>query len=412
MNTTNDNQMIVHTEPDISAIKNVSALKSIRAVYMRGGTSKGLFIDSRDLPPEVRHDPAARDSMLLRIMGSPDPYGKQIDGMGSATPSTSKVVIVSPSKRDDCDVTYRFGAVSVDKPAIDWSNNCGNLTAAVGPFALFSGLVPQRSDGPATLKLWQENIGQLIIARFQVENGRPVEIGSFELDGVAFPSAEISLEFVEDENAVAFRTGYTRQVLEVPGWGAFDVTLISSGSPTVFVDAHALQLTGRELQGDFEDRPELVALIQAIRSNAAVAMGVARTPEEADALHPHTPRLAMVAPPQDYVSSSGKAIAATDIDLLVRIMSMGKLHHAMTGTGAVALAAAAAIPDTIVSRLLDQGASSKVTFGHPSGVSAVGANVTQQGKNWCANRVMVSRSSRRLMAGEVFFPSSDVGPIP
>jgi probable AcnD-accessory protein PrpF len=384
--------------------ENDTTQQSLRAVYMRGGTSKGLFIDSRDLPREALDDPAIRDRLLLRLMGSPDPYGKQIDGLGGATPSTSKVVLVSPSTRDDCDVSYLFGAVSVDQALIDWSNNCGNLTTAVAPFALFAGLLPAIPDGIATIRLWQANIGQRIIARLPVKNGQPIETGTFELDGVAFPSAEVRLEFLESDTDNVFPTGMVRQLLNVPGWGGFDVTLIKTGSPTAFVDARALDLVGTELQPAFEGRTKLITLIEAIRAHAAVAMGIAATPAEATGRHPHTPRLAMIAPSQDYVSSAGRVISASEIDLLVRIMSLGKLHHAMTGTGAVALAVAAAVPDTIVARVLANGATPLVRFGHPSGTLTVGAQVSQAGHEWCADRVVMSRSARRLMAGSVYFP--------
>ena len=376
---------------------------------MRGGTSKGVFFLASDLPS----DKEARDRILLRVIGSPDPYGKQIDGMGGATSSTSKVVIVSKSTRSDCDVAYLFGQVAIDAPLIDWSGNCGNLTAAVGPFAVTAGLVSARADGLATVRLWQANIDKRIIAHVPMRGGGVAETGGFQLDGVAFPGAEVKLEFIDPagENARAgalFPTGHEIDLLQVPGLGtperAIAATLINAGNPTIFIDAASLGLKGTELQQDINGRADLLELAEALRSQGAVAMGLAATPEEATTKRPHTPKIAFVAKPTAYTAANGKRIDPASIDLLARIFSMGNLHHAMTGTGAVALAAAAAIPGTIVHRIAPLAAEGTLRFGHPSGTLSLGAEAVNQEGQWVIRRVIVSRSARRLMEGWVRVP--------
>lgn len=374
---------------------------------MRGGTSKGVFFRADALPD----DPAARDRILLRVIGSPDPYGKQIDGMGAATSSTSKVVILSKSKRPDCDVDYLFGAVAIDTPVIDWSGNCGNLTSAVGPFAISEGWAEAAPDGMAEVRIWQANIGKRIIAHVPMRNGNVVEEGDFELDGVAFPAAEIKLEFLDpggmegDGNSGAiFPTGRTVDTLVIPGAGTLEATLINAGNPTIFIDAHALGLNGSELQDAVNGNPELLARCEAIRAHGAVAMGLAKSAAEATRDRPHTPKLAFVSSAQDYTASNGKAVRRSEIDITARILSMGKLHHAMTGTGAVAIAVAAAIPGTIVQRVAGRRADGRIRFGHPSGSLAVGAEAVHHNGEWLVTRAMMSRSARRLMEGWVRVP--------
>lgn len=385
---------------------------AIRATYMRGGTSKGVFFTPEDLPASAREPGAARDALMLRVVGSPDPYEKQIDGMGGATSSTSKVVIVGKSERDDCDVDYLFGAVAIESPVVDWSGNCGNLTSAVGPFAITRGLVQAPADGTAIVRIWQANIQKKIIAHVPIENGEVVELGDFELDGVTFPAAEIKLEFLEpgaDEDGDGgsmFPTGAMIDQVDVPGIGTVEATLINAGNPTIFVDAATLGLTGSELQPQVNSNMELLKRCEAIRANATVAMGLAATAAEATEKRPHTPKLAFVAPPAAYTASSGKAIRAQDMDLCARIFSMGKLHHAMTGTGAVAIAVAASIPGTLVSRVLGQGRHSEVRFGHPSGTLRVGAEAAEVDGQWTVTKALMSRSARRLMDGQVFVPQS------
>jgi probable AcnD-accessory protein PrpF len=374
---------------------------------MRGGTSKGVFFLPNDLPT----DPVRRDAVLLRVAGSPDPYGKQIDGMGGATSSTSKVVIVGPSKQPDCDVDYWFGQVSIAQALVDWSGNCGNLTAAVGPFAIHRGLVTAPANGVATVRIWQANIQRRIVAQVPMHDGQVQELGEFELDGVTFPAAEIPLTFLDPGAADdglgggMFPTGRAMDVLEIPGVGRIEATLIDAGNPAVLVDASALGLTGTEAQARINGDAPLLARLESIRAHAAVAMGAARTPEEATATRQHTPKLAFFGPAASYTASSGAQVEAAQIDVVARIMSMGQLHHAMTGTGAVAIAAAAAVPGTILGRILG-GPRASLCFGHASGSLRVGAEAQQQAGQWTVTKVTLSRSARRLMAGTVFVPAS------
>lgn len=375
----------------------------IRCVYMRGGTSKGVFFREDWLP----NDPVVRERVLLRVVGSPDPYGQQIDGMGGGTSSTTKAVIVGPASQPDCDVDYTFGAVSIGTPVIDWSGNCGNLTSAVGPFAIAQGLVTPPENGIATVSIWQTNIRARIIARVPVQDGKVVEGGDFVLDGVTFPAAEIPLEFLQDADRsdAMFPTGLLIETLDVPGVGPIEATLITAGNSAIIVNASTLGLTGAELQSDINGDAALLARAEAIRAHGAVRMGLAATAAEATELRPHTPKLAFVSRPRAYVASSGQAVAAEDIHINARIFSMGKLHHAMTGTGAVGLAAAAAIPGTVVSETLGE-PRAHLRFGHPSGTLSVGAQATLQASRWVVTSVTMSRSARRLMEGAVLVPEA------
>ncbi len=385
-------------------IDSLSRQTPIRALYMRGGTSKGVFF----LPADLPSDPSVRDRVLMRVVGSPDPYEKQIDGMGGATSSTSKVVIVGPSTRPDCDVDYWFGQVAIGQPVIDWSGNCGNLSAAVGPFAIHRGLVRPAGDGIAVVRIWQANLGKRIIAHVPVQDGQVQELGGFELDGVTFPAAEVRLEFLDPggddgPDGAMFPTGRTAEVLTIPGVGEIRATLVNAGNPTVFVAASSLGLAGTELQPDVNSRADLLARVEAIRAHAAVAMGLAPDAAHATAHRQHTPKLAFAARAAAYTASSGRAVNADDIDLNVRIFSMGKLHHAMTGTGAVAIAATAAVPGTVLADLLG-GARGELRFGHPSGTLKVGAQAHGQDGRWSVARVAMSRTARRLMDGVVLVP--------
>ncbi len=385
---------------------------------MRGGTSKGVFLTLADLPLSIQRPGAQRDAFMLRLTGSPDPYGKQIDGMGGATSSTSKVVIISPSSRTDCDVDYLFGAVSISSPVVDWSGNCGNLTSAVGPFAILRGLVPAPENGIATVRIWQANLGKIIIAHVPMRDGEIQEVGDFELDGVTFPAAEIKLEFLDPgadddgSGASMFPTGNRIDALDIPGVGKIEATLINAGNPTIFIAASQIGLEGTELQSDVNGDEALLARCEAIRAHATVAMGLASTPEEASTTRPHTPKLAFVAPPKSYIASSGKPVNANDIDICARILSMGALHHAMTGTGAVAIAVAAAIPGTIVAQASAKGRTDAIRFGHPSGTLSVGASAYEADGQWQVTKAVMSRSSRRLMDGSVFVPEDALQPSP
>ena len=402
------------------------ALK-IPAVYLRGGTSKGVFFRLEDLPADCRRPGAARDRLLLRVIGSPDPYGKQIDGLGGASSSTSKVVIVSRSARPGHDVDYLFGQVAIDRALVDWSGNCGNLSAAVGPFAIESGLIDAAAlprDGRATVRIWQANIGKTIVAQVPMQDGQVLEHGDFELDGVTFPGAEIELAFLDpgeesgDEGANAGEGGGalfpTGQIVDelalpealVPG-GRLRATLINAGIPTAFVEARALGYEGTELQDAINGDAAALARLEAIRAHAALRMGMIRRLEEARTRQ-HTPKLAFVAPPAAYRASSGKAVAAGDIDLLVRALSMGKLHHAMMGTAAVAIGAAAAIPGTLVCEAAGGAPRAAVRFGHPSGTLRVGAEAVLDGGQWRVTRAVMSRSARILMEGAVRVPAESL----
>jgi len=385
----------------------------IPATYMRGGTSKGVFFRLQDLPEAARVPGAARDALLLRVIGSPDPYGKQIDGMGGATSSTSKTVIVAKSSKDGHDVDYLFGQVAIDRAFVDWSGNCGNLSAAVGPFAISNGLIdPDRvpDNGVATVRIWQANIGKTIIAHVPITKGAVQETGDFELDGVTFPAAEVQLEFMdpaaEEDGAGGsmFPTGNLVDDLEVPGIGTLKATMINAGIPTIFLNAEAIGYTGTELQDAINSDPKALAMFETIRAHGAVRMGLIKHIDEI-ASRQHTPKIAFVARPADYVASSGKPVAADDVDLLVRAMSMGKLHHAMMGTAAVAIGTAAAIPGTLVSLAAGGEARDTVRFGHPSGALRVGAQASLVDGEWAVTKAIMSRSARVLMEGWVRAPA-------
>ncbi|HHX8270668.1 TPA: 2-methylaconitate cis-trans isomerase PrpF [Vibrio diabolicus] len=381
----------------------------VPATYMRGGTSKGVFFNLEDLPQEAQVAGAARDKLLLRVIGSPDPYAKQIDGMGGATSSTSKTVIVSRSSRADHDVDYLFGQVSIDKPFVDWSGNCGNLSAAVGPFAIHAGLIPQDripENGIVTVRVWQVNISKTILIHVPIVNGFVQETGEFELDGVTFPAAEIQVDFVDpsDGEGSMFPTGNLVDDLVVPDVGTFNATFINAGIPTIFIDAESIGYQGTELQDDINNDDAALAMFESIRAHGALKMGLISDLEEAQTRQ-HTPKIAFVSKPKSYLSSSGKAVNDTDIDVLVRALSMGKLHHAMMGTAAVAIASAACVPGTLVNLAAGGGEKESVTFGHPSGALKVGAQAKQTDQGWVVQKAIMSRSARILMEGFVRVPS-------
>ncbi|EGR1595704.1 TPA: 2-methylaconitate cis-trans isomerase PrpF [Vibrio parahaemolyticus] len=381
----------------------------VPATYMRGGTSKGVFFNLEDLPPEAQVAGEARDKLLLRVIGSPDPYAKQIDGMGGATSSTSKTVIVSRSSRDDHDVDYLFAQVSIDKPFVDWSGNCGNLSAAIGPFAIHAGLIPQDrlpENGIVTVRVWQVNISKTILVHVPIVNGFVQETGEFELDGVTFPAAEIQVDFVDpaDGEGSMFPTGNLVDDLVVPDVGAFNATFINAGIPTIFIDAESIGYQGTELQDQINNDDAALAMFESIRAHGALKMGLISELEEAQTRQ-HTPKIAFVSKPKSYQSSSGKAVNESEIDVLVRALSMGKLHHAMMGTAAVAIASAACVPGTLVNLAAGGGEKESVTFGHPSGTLKVGAQAKQTEQGWVVQKAIMSRSARILMEGFVRVPS-------
>ncbi|MGR5134773.1 2-methylaconitate cis-trans isomerase PrpF [Vibrio alfacsensis] len=390
--------------------KAVQSQIKVPATYMRGGTSKGVFFNLNDLPPEAQVAGKERDNLLLRVIGSPDPYAKQIDGMGGATSSTSKTVIVSRSEQEGHDVDYLFGQVSIDKPFVDWSGNCGNLSAAVGPFAIHAGLIPQErlpENGIVTVKVWQVNISKTILIHVPIVNGFVQETGEFELDGVTFPAAEIQVDFVDpaDGEGSMFPTGNLVDDLMVPNVGTFNATFINAGIPTIFIDADSIGYQGTELQDDINNDEAVLAMFESIRAHGALKMGLIKSSEEAQTRQ-HTPKIAFVSKPKDYLSSSGKPVAAGEVDVLVRALSMGKLHHAMMGTAAVAIASAACVPGTLVNLAAGGGDKESVTFGHPSGTLKVGAKAKETEQGWVVEKAIMSRSARILMEGFVRVPST------
>lgn len=385
----------------------------IPATYMRGGTSKGVFLKVADLPEAAQQPGKARDALLLRIVGSPDPYQKHTDGMGGATSSTSKAVLVTTSSQPEHDIDYLFGQVSIDKAFVDWSGNCGNLSAAVGPFAIHAGLIePSRipQNGSVTVRIWQANIQKTIIAHVPIQNGQVQEIGDFELDGVTFPAAEIPVEFLDpaaEGEGGMFPTGNVRDTFDVPGIGTLEATFINAGIPTIFINAAAIGYQGTELQSAINEDPEALSLLERIRAHGAIKMGLIESLVDAETRQ-HTPKLAFVAGPQSYTASSGKQVLAEEIDLVVRALSMGKLHHAMMGTAAVAIGTAAAVSGTLVHQATGGGARNSVTFGHPSGTLRVGAEVVQDQGDWKVTKALMSRSARILMEGWVRVPADTI----
>lgn len=380
----------------------------IPATYMRGGTSKGVFFKVEDLPEVAQQPGEARDKLLLRVIGSPDPYGKQTDGMGGATSSTSKTVLLSKSSQPDHDVDYLFGQVAIDKAFVDWSGNCGNLSAAVGPYAIANGLVDAEripENGIATIRIWQANIKKSIVAKVPITNGEVQETGDFELDGVTFPAAEVQVEFMHPAagDGSIFPTGNIVDDLDVPGVGNFKATLINAGIPTIFLNAADIGYTGTELQGAINSDEKALAMFETIRAHGAIKMGLIKTVDEA-ATRQHTPKVGFVGAPAGYTASSGKEVQADNIDLVVRALSMGQLHHAMMGTAAVAISIAAAVPGTLVNLAAGGGERSSVTFGHPSGTLRVGGEAQQGDDGWTAIKAVMGRSARVLMEGTVRVP--------
>ncbi len=372
--------------------------KKYPAIYMRGGTSKGVFFRA-DVVPTNQPE---RDELFLRVLGSPDPYEKQVDGMGGATSSTSKVVIIGPSEREDCDVNYLYGAVSVDSPVVDYSGSCGNLSAAVAPFAIHERLISAPKNGIATVKIWQANTGKRIIAKVPMRDGEVVELGDFTLDGVTFPAAEVVLDFLDpaDNASGLFPTGNVVDNILVPEVGNLNVTLINAGNAHIFINAEELDLKGTEFPDEINNNSDLLKKFETIRAYCAVVMGLADCPKDATKLRPHTPKLAFVTHSHDFTSSARKQIKAADFDITARILSMGKLHHAITGTGGIALATASAIKGTIVNQIISH-QDKQLRIGHPSGLMTVGATANSANGEWSIEKVTMSRSARRLMEGWV-----------
>ncbi len=379
----------------------------IKATYMRGGTSKGTFFNIADLPKEAIDNSALRDKILQRVVGSPDVYKKQMDGMGGASSSTSKAILVGKSDVPGHDVDYYFCQVAIDKDFVDMSGNCGNLSSAVGPFAIHQGLVDNvPENGVCCVKIWQANIKKTILCYVTMEDGMVKEMGDYEIDGVAFPAEEIKLEFVEpvDPSEELFPTGNLVDDLEVQGVGTFKATMITAGIPTVFVNASDIGYKGTELQGDINSDTKALEMFEKIRIAGALKMGVMKNPEDAKTQQ-HTPKIAFVSPAQDFVTSSGKEVKANEMDLHVRALSMQQLHHAMMGTASVAIGVAACIPGTLVNLAAGGGEKDSVTFGHPSGAIKVGAVLSQKDGKYIVEKASMSRSARIIMDGYVYCPA-------
>jgi len=379
----------------------------VKASYMRGGTSKGTFFNIADLPVEAQKNQTKRNKLLQRIVGSPDVYKKQMDGMGGASSSTSKAILVGKSEVEGHDVDYYFGQVAIDKDFMDWSGNCGNLSSAVGPFAIAEGLVenvPQ--NGVCCVRIWQANIKKTILCYVTMENGMVKEMGDYEIDGIAFAAEEIKLEFVEpvDPFEELFPTGNLIDDLEVEGIGTFKATMITAGIPTIFLNAEALGYKGTELQGDINADSDALERFETIRIAGALKMGLISDPAEA-LTKQHTPKIAFVSKAQDFITSSGKEVSASEMDLHVRALSMQQLHHAMMGTASVAIGVAASIPGTLVNEAAGGGEKDTVTFGHPSGAIKVGAKITKETDKYVVEKASMSRSARIIMEGYVHVPA-------
>ena len=379
----------------------------VKATYMRGGTSKGTFFNIADLPEPAQVAGKARDKLLQRIVGSPDVYKKQMDGMGGASSSTSKAILIGKSQKTDHDVDYYFGQVAIDKDFMDWSGNCGNLSSAVGPFAIKEGLVANVPEsGVCCVKIWQANIKKTILCYVSMIDGMVKEMGDYEIDGVAFPAEEIKLEFVEpvDPSEELFPTGNLVDDLEVPGVGTFKATMITAGIPTIFLNANEIGYKGTELQDDINSDTKALERFETIRVAGALKMGLISDPKEA-VTKQHVPKVAFVSPPQDFITSSGKEVQADAMDLHVRALSMQQLHHAMMGTASVAIGVAACIPGTLVNLASGGGEKDSVTFGHPSGAIKVGARISKNGEKYIVEKASMSRSARIIMEGNVYVPA-------
>lgn len=376
------------------------------AVLYRGGTSKGLFFTAGVLPD----NPQERDRVLLRAVGGGDRFGSEIDGVGGATSSTSKAVVVSASKRPGCDLDYLFAQVSVREEVVDWGGSCGNLAAAVGPFAIDEGIVPARKD-LTTLRIWQANTAKEIVTHVTTRDGRVVTEGEFLLAGVPHASAPIRLDFMDPTGSVTgklFPTGAPLDELEVGG-RRVQVTIVDAANPCAFVRSADVGLSGLEPPAELNSDSETLERLEHLRAEAAVAMGMASDAEEATKRLPALPRIGVVTSPSTYVTSAGEIVGPGDVDIVVRMLSMGRAHHAVPATGGTALAVAARITGTVPNEIVGGSGRGCVRIGHPSGSISFEATVVREGASWAVPRVTVLRSARRLMEGNVLVPPCDQG---
>jgi 2-methylaconitate cis-trans-isomerase PrpF len=370
------------------------------AVFMRGGTSKAVMVNAADLPA----DPAAWDAILLEVMGSPDPNGRQLDGMGGGVSSVSKVCVVGPPRRPDADVDYTFAQVSVREAHVDYSGNCGNMSSAIGPFAVEEGLVPRPQDGETAVRIHNTNTGKVIVAKFPVVDGALAADGELEIDGVAGKAAAIRLEFLDPGGAKTGKllpTGQAVDQLEVAGLGTIAASCVDAANPAVFVAAESVGKTGIELPDALEKDQAFLEKMEAIRRAASVRMGITADLEAAAKVS-SVPLVAMVAAPQAAATLSGRALAADDADIVVRMLSMRQPHRATPITGAICLAIAARVPGSIPARLRRAG-DGPTRIGHPSGMTLVDAAVEGEGPELRARHGAVYRTARRLFEGAVLY---------
>jgi 2-methylaconitate isomerase len=373
--------------------------RKLPAVFMRGGTSKALIFHERNLPV----DRDAWAPLFLRAIGSPDPYGRQLNGMGGGVSSLSKVCIVGPPRHPDADVDYTFAQLVPRESIVDYSGNCGNMSSAIGPFAVDEGLV-KAPDGETTVRIHNTNTKKIICGTFRVRNGRAAVEGELEIPGVAGAGSPVRLDFLDPGGATTGRllpTNKPIDTLPIPDVGPVEVSMVDAANACVFVDAGSLGLTGTEMPDEIEANQRVLSTLASIREQASIAMGVTKSLDEARA-RKLVPFVGMVSSPQDATTLTGDRIAARDVDLTVRMMSSGQPHRALPLTASLCIAVAAGIPDTLVGRVRRSGTDDTLRVAMPSGVLNVGAEVVRSGDSWVANRGAFYRTARRLFDGFVY----------
>ncbi|MGI6855137.1 2-methylaconitate cis-trans isomerase PrpF family protein [Mesorhizobium sp. 1B3] len=378
--------------------------RRIPCAFMRGGTSKALVFRRDDLPADTSEWPP----LFLAAMGSPDPSGRQLDGMGGGVSSLSKVCVVGPSSRPDADLDYSFFQIGIKDDLVDTSGNCGNMSSAIGPFALDEGFAPPCSGDMATIRIHNTNTSKIIVSRFPVEDGKAAVSGSQSIDGVAGTGAPIRLEFLDPGGAGTGRllpAGEAESDLQVPGLGIIRATMIDAANPCVFVEAQSIGKLGIELPSTLDDDHACLAALESVRRSAAVAMGIAPNEDEAGRV-PSIPKVAIVSKPTDYITISGRMIGREDHEISVRMISMGIPHRAVPLTGALCLAVAVRTPGTLPHRLAGTHDGS-IRAGHPSGTLEVDAEVTERDGQPHATHCAVYRTARRLFEGHVLVPGAD-----
>lgn len=379
----------------------------VPAVYMRGGTSKGLFFHNKDLP----WDPVARDALILAAYGSPDPSGRQLDGMGGGTSVTSKVAIIGPSRSPEHDVEYLFGQVSIDRPLVSYKGNCGNLSSAVGPFAVEEAMV-ELLEPLTTVRILQLNTGKTIMAEVPVHQGRYNPLGNYSIDGVPGTGSKITLRFLHPGGSVTGKllpTGSPREIWKVRGLGRVQLSILDAGNPVVFLRAGDLGLEGTEIE-EIDRDPELKHKLEAVRAEAAVRLGLAKDPREASQKSQAVPKIALVAAPKPYRSLSGITVQEQEIHILVRMMSMGNLHRAYAVTAAICTAGAALIEGSLVQEVVGNRGKQPgpIILGHPSGRMEIEALLEERAGRLEYLEARLGRTARRLMEGHVLVPEARI----